>query len=233
VKDVYAWNNYDKKNPLPSVDHAVTIITNADGTLTWLDPTAKQGSSGVPVTADEVLAFAGGNRTDYPVRMIKQGALAVTSGGLPAAGGGDSTTPTPDPYGPAGTAVTNILTPFIGKTFGELKSDPAASSAVNWATIMEKLGKTQDTDKLTADDVANLAKQVTSTDPLTSIANTAAAAVGFLGKLTNPVNWLHIGAMLAGLGLVGFGLVMAARDLSSSGPEGMVNPMPIILKEGA
>lgn len=54
-----------------------------------------------------------------------------------------------------------------------------------------------------------------------------------LGKLTNAVNWLHIGAMILGVGLVGFGLWTVTKDLNETGPQGLVSPMPIILKEGA
>ena len=54
-----------------------------------------------------------------------------------------------------------------------------------------------------------------------------------LGKLTNPVNWLHLGAMLVGVGLVGFGMWTVTKDLHETGPQGLVSPMPIMLKEGA
>src|ERR1035437_919323 len=57
--------------------------------------------------------------------------------------------------------------------------------------------------------------------------------VAILGKLTNPSNWLHLGAMLAGVALVGFGIYIGSKDLSETGPQGLVSPMPIILKEGA
>jgi hypothetical protein len=56
---------------------------------------------------------------------------------------------------------------------------------------------------------------------------------GLLGKLTNASNWLHLGAMLAGAGLIGFGLWTITKDLGDTGPQGLVSPMPIILKEGA
>ena len=57
--------------------------------------------------------------------------------------------------------------------------------------------------------------------------------VTIAGKLTNASNWLHLGAMLVGVGLVGFGMVVVARDLGETGPQGLVSPMPIILKDGA
>jgi len=39
--------------------------------------------------------------------------------------------------------------------------------------------------------------------------------------------------MLVGVGLIGFGMVVIARDLGETGPQGLVSPMPIILKEGS
>jgi hypothetical protein len=72
-------------------------------------------------------------------------------------------------------------------------------------------------------------------DPLGigGIAGAIGNIAGLLGKFTNPANWQHLGAMLIGVGLVGFGLYMGSKDLGESGPQGLVSPMPIILKEGA
>jgi hypothetical protein len=89
------------------------------------------------------------------------------------------------------------------------------------------IGKTyNDSTFIEAFKAAGLNTGLLQTDPLTAIA-------GLLGKFTNPANWLHLGAMLIGVGLVGFGLYMGSKDLGESGPQGLVSPMPIILKEGA
>jgi hypothetical protein len=68
---------------------------------------------------------------------------------------------------------------------------------------------------------------------LTGAAGLIGNATDVLGKLTNASNWLHLGAMLVGVGLIGFGMVVIARDLGETGPQGLVSPMPIILKEGS
>ena len=251
VKDVYAWNNYDTKNPLPSVDHAVTIITNPDGTLTWLDPTAKEGSTGVPVTAAEVEQFAGSSRVNYPVRVIQQGALAAT-GGVAATGNATSGTPSvalvdnaniilnkltagtsmdtftqsdldtlvqifsysKDKNGNALTTAQintfqTVMQPSVGK--------PYALAAPVWMAAMDQLGMRSD-----------FFDQVKSAlDPLAII-------VAILSKLTNPANWIHLGAMAAGVALVGFGLYVVTKDvIQSPDSGGGATPMPIILKEGA
>jgi hypothetical protein len=67
----------------------------------------------------------------------------------------------------------------------------------------------------------------------TDIAGALNGISDLIGKLTNPANWLHIGAMLAGVGLVGFGLYMGLKDISAPEQSGGGSPMPIILKEGA
>jgi hypothetical protein len=239
VKDVYAWNGYDKSNPLPSVDHAVTIITNSDGSLTWLDPTAKQGSAGVPVSKEEVLRFAGPSLISYPARMVRQGEHAVTGGGIEAndaaagvvrkftSGSTDIFTQADadalyawaaqQKTNPKGETVTpeklaafrSTVDALVGKSYKDM-------SVFKLVTIFDTIG-------FTTDVFDAIGKAL---DPLAQIA-------AFLDKLTNPSNWLHIGAMFVGVGLVGFGLYLAARDISGSGPDGIVSPMPIILKEGA
>jgi hypothetical protein len=234
VKDVYAWNNYDTKNPLPSVDHAVTIITNPDGTLTWLDPTAKEGSTGVPVTAAEVEQFAGSSRVNYPVRVIQQGALAAT---------GNATVDNISPV------MQGILGPYEGRTFADLLKDPSNAN-INWSKVMSTLGKSP-TDTLTAQDITKLSgvlvggkinpldlgtgfnavADLITNNPLSAIAG---ALVSIVSKLTNPANWIHLGAMAAGVALVGFGLYVVTKDvIQSPDSGGGAPPMPIILKEGA
>jgi hypothetical protein len=72
-----------------------------------------------------------------------------------------------------------------------------------------------------------------SLDPLATLGNAATNIAGLLGKFTNPANWLHFGAMVIGVGLIGFGMWTVVGDLRETGPQGLVSPMPIILKEGA
>lgn len=67
----------------------------------------------------------------------------------------------------------------------------------------------------------------------TDIAGGITSLLSTLGKLTNPANWLHLGAMLAGVALIGFGLWTVTKDLHETGPQGLVSPMPIMLKGGA
>lgn len=71
--------------------------------------------------------------------------------------------------------------------------------------------------------------------PIVAPTDIAGALSGFatiLGKFTNPSNWLHLGAMVVGVGLVGFGMWTVTKDLNETGPQGLVSPMPIILKNG-
>jgi hypothetical protein len=67
----------------------------------------------------------------------------------------------------------------------------------------------------------------------TDIAGFLGGLADTLGKLTNPANWLHLGAMVIGVGLVGFGMWTVTKDLHETGPQGLVSPMPIMLKEGS
>jgi hypothetical protein len=61
---------------------------------------------------------------------------------------------------------------------------------------------------------------------ITSIAN-------ILGKFTNPANWLHAGAMVAGVGLIGFGAYAILRDVGTDSTTSAAPSMPVIIKEGA
>jgi cell wall-associated NlpC family hydrolase len=62
-------------------------------------------------------------------------------------------------------------------------------------------------------------------DPLTAIADA-------VGKLTNPANWLHVGAMILGVGMIGFGVYSGMKNINSDETPSAPS-MPIILKEGA
>jgi hypothetical protein len=62
-------------------------------------------------------------------------------------------------------------------------------------------------------------------------ANPIQQILDILSKFTNPSNWLHLGAMVVGVGLVGFGMWTVTKDLNETGPQGLVSPMPIILKD--
>ena len=63
-------------------------------------------------------------------------------------------------------------------------------------------------------------------DPLAQVA-------AFLGKLTNPANWLHGAAMLAGAGMIAFGVWTAMKNANDEPAASSAPSMPIILKEGA
>lgn len=267
VSHVYGWNNYDTSNPLPSVDHAVTIITNADGTLTWLDPTAPQGASGIPVTAAEVMQFNGGNITDYPVRQIKQDAYVPAKAAGEALGSLSLKNQNALDAGP----LTGSFDKYVGKTYGELSQDATVGKV--FQGIMTTLGK-QPTDTFTQADstsagiaiteaakgggssawdgvistirqidvnvlsavlpgmgvvlgITGAANGTPSLDPLSQLASTATS-------ITNPANWIHIGAILAGVALIGFALYIISKDVASPDAAAPSTPSaPIVLKEGA
>src|ERR1035437_2675027 len=140
----------------------------------------------------------------------------------------------------AGTIVDNYATDssaiFTAKDFNTFliasklaaKGTPVDSTMGSIVTnLYPMIGKAyNDSSFIDAFKAAGSSTGLLPTDPLTQIA-------GILGKLTNPSNWLHLGAMLAGVALVGFGIYIGSKDLSETGPQGLVSPMPIILKEGA
>ena len=153
------------------------------------------------------------------------------------------------------TSVRDIVQSYstAGKTYGQLIADnpQANGTTVNWSKLTTTLNRTPSdpilwTDVIilggsgaikdiflqgTASSIIDAAKTIT--DPLASMADIAASIAKVLGKLTNAANWLHLGAMLAGVGLVGFGMWTVTKDLNETGPQGLVSPMPIMLKEGA
>jgi len=222
AKDVYGWNNYDTSNPLPSVDHAVTVITNPDGTLSWLDPTAAQGSSGVNVTIDDVMKFNGGNVSDYPVKQIKEKAFS---------GGG-----TDDEY-------VNVqeLDPYVGKTFAELNAQPGVIGQT-FQSFMGSLGKSP-SDTFTAEDAAyirGLGKNgsdwisvIVPSNPLDALGK----MVTIMGSLTDPANWIHISAVLAGGLLIIFAGYIIAKDLGAvdavQPPQEAKQAATIVMMKGA
>jgi hypothetical protein len=122
----------------------------------------------------------------------------------------------PGTHGATGVALTpdqinsmkSQLEPIVGHPYGTSQLQIAAAfSTVGWS--------------------------VSAADTIEQALNPLGSIAAILGKFTNPANWLHLGAMLAGVALIGFGLYMGSKDLGESGPQGLVSPMPIILKEGA
>jgi hypothetical protein len=256
---VVGWNGYNKSGALPDVDHAVTVLVNPDGTLTWLDPTAPMGSNGVTVTAADVVKFNGGNLTNYPARQIAQNAL------------GNSTTATSlsVPFG------NYFAIPGISQGWNGYTGDYSTLNQQmvdEWAQgMVEQFSSTEggynllgldwlgfgNSSMTEADQKVFKGLLVVAATPFlgtpvkdlpktTNILNAPAkqdtsipAQVGLpdivaiLGKLTNPANWLHLGAMAVGVGLVGFGMVVVVRDLNETGPQGLVSPIPVMLKRGA
>ena len=101
------------------------------------------------------------------------------------------------------TNLQSIIT-NLGKVIGQ------GYSSSTWSDAFQKMGN--DTGSL-------------KDDPLTTI-------VKLLGKLTNSANWLHVGAMLLGVGMVGFGVYVGIKNISSDETPSAPS-MPIILKEGA
>ena len=145
------------------------------------------------------------------------------------------------------TAVFKIVQQYYiaGKTWDQLISDnpQANNQTINWPALATKLGATTTQPiNLSQLTILNGVETLVAGNWWDGVVKTAqdaaqatgiAAVVSALGKLTNPANWLHLGAMLAGVALVGFGMVVVARDLGETGPQGLVSPMPIILKEGS
>ena len=140
------------------------------------------------------------------------------------------------------TAVAAALKPFIDKglTWGDALKDPVASKYVSQAWL-DKYG-IKTTDKVTLNGMMALQQGGTNpgvVNPFDPVLGAVGDATGLgtiadiLGKFTNPANWLHLGAMAAGGGLVVFGMIIVARDLNETGPQGLVSPIPVMLKHGA
>jgi hypothetical protein len=140
---------------------------------------------------------------------------------------------------PAGAVAA--LRPLLDKglTWGDALKDPTASKYISQAWLDKYNLKA--TDPITVIGITAIENGTTPifTDPGQVVLGVAGDATGLnqiavlLGKFTNPSNWLHLGAMLAGVALVGFGMFTVARDLNETGPQGLVSPMPTILKQGA
>jgi hypothetical protein len=228
--NVLHWNNYkvDAKGNLPDVNHAVTVLVNPDGSLTWLDPTAPNNSNGIPVSVAEVLTFSGGNSSGARVVAKNELGYGGDLGAIP----GKLINP---------DDVKAAFTPLINRnaTWGEALKDPKAGKYIDQAWLDKNNLKASDPVTLTQVvgiyTGTNLA-QGWFTDPALKAAGDATglgAIADILGKFTNPSNWLHLGAMLLGVGMVGFGVWTMTKDLNETGPQGLVSPMPIILKKGA
>jgi len=155
------------------------------------------------------------------------------------------------PTGDAGNKVLASvvdLKKYVGMTYGDLVKDPTIGAF--FTTYVAATG-VKSTDVFTANDVlgatllygqtgAVKAKYDVST-PWGALANSAddvATTIGkvatIMGKLTNPANWIHLGAMFFGVGIIGFGVWTVVKNADDSTPAAPSSPsMPIILKEGA
>lgn len=136
-----------------------------------------------------------------------------------------------------------FLSKYQGQTWGKLISDnpqPFAGIPIDWATLLDQKNPNS---MITASDMTSLSEAVfaiitvkeagLSQTPDIKLLDPLAQIAALLGKFTNPSNWLHLGAMLAGVALVGFGMWTVTKDLNETGPQGLVSPIPVMLKHGA
>jgi hypothetical protein len=119
-------------------------------------------------------------------------------------------------HGATGTSLTSDQIATMKTQLDPIVGKPYSSSQLQIAGAFQAVGWS-----------------VTAIDTIEQTLNPLAGIAAILAKVVNPANWIHIGAMAAGVALIGFGLYMGSKDLGESGPQGLVSPMPIILKEGA
>ena len=254
--DILQWNNYPGLLSGHDVNHAVTVITNQDGTLTWLDPTAPNNSNGVTVSAADVLKFNGGDLNEYPVRMVKQGELAT---GAPT---NELTTllsglKLDSLVGQKWTDHEDILRLLV--SLGYISANTADNMRNTTFSSDNKALDTPGQGTIEQYDVdylkAVISGDVKTNDPNSFNATTEQVVdalvksteavnplgigdlVGILSKLTNASNWLHLGVMLAGVALIGVGIYLTANDVSggaiSDKGSDAGEKLPMILAAGA